>query len=297
MSSLAAFLVVLYCTFKVAATSTHAKESIAKELEASLSIWGASIEGKGKYLKTLSDLKEQSQLEVHVWGSGFGNNLLPLNDLEKISKMAEAFPANCKAAPTIAILQRVDTIRSVNSLLRARQIPSFDWVKARQIAKALARLEYIRHSADEMQGLLIWKTDLETLRKISKQAANAYDELERIPASLEQSDDLIKTSHDLARDLETVKPVKPPQVFRDHGYTNRPSGWFDAQKQGVRYDYGRYVGGGNKPVWFSLALAGGSSEHTPQGAWTWDKAAGNDKETTRGGEAEKDLLNVDKWLH
>jgi hypothetical protein len=44
-----------------------------------------------------------------------------------------------------------------------------------------------------------------------------------------------------------------------------PRGWYDIQKQGVKNDYCRMVGGGKEPVYFSCALAGARSQATPDG--------------------------------
>ena len=65
-------------------------------------------------------------------------------------------------------------------------------------------------------------------------------------------------------------PVTPTRVIlprqtttlTDFGYANQARGWYDFQGQGVKNDYGRFVG--NAPnIWFSVALAGSTNQYTP----------------------------------
>jgi len=63
----------------------------------------------------------------------------------------------------------------------------------------------------------------------------------------------------------TPAPRPSAAVVTDCGYPT-PRGWYDVQKQGVKNDYCRNVGGPG-PVWFSCALAGtttSANQYTPQ---------------------------------
>lgn len=66
-----------------------------------------------------------------------------------------------------------------------------------------------------------------------------------------------------------VSPAPPPPVvkpraaqIRDCGWQDRLRGWFDAQGQGVRNDYCRYVGNAEDKN-FSCVLAGSGQEYSP----------------------------------
>lgn len=62
----------------------------------------------------------------------------------------------------------------------------------------------------------------------------------------------------------TPAPVKPRwSNIADCGYGTQLHGWFDAQGQGVKNDYCRFVG--DEPGWFACALAGSTNPYTPKG--------------------------------
>lgn len=65
--------------------------------------------------------------------------------------------------------------------------------------------------------------------------------------------------------------VLPRQTYTltDYGHPNRFRDWVDVQKQGIPNDYARYVGPTEEfPfVWFSIALAGFTDQHTDPGLY------------------------------
>lgn len=76
--------------------------------------------------------------------------------------------------------------------------------------------------------------------------------------------------------------IKPrPDPIIDCGYQTGRRGWYDAQNQGARNDYCRYVG--DAPgIWFSCHLAGATSNTTPSGFVIDPNSPHDEHDGTRG---------------
>lgn len=86
-------------------------------------------------------------------------------------------------------------------------------------------------------------------------------------------------------------PIKPRQTnIKDCGYGDRLRGWFDAQDQGAKNDYCRYVGGtATAAPTFQCALAGSDKPYSAPFDAAKLKAAGCD--ATPGGTCPASCAN------
>ena len=240
------------CNYKFRCVDSSKKDFVSAKISSSWEGYGVSVQGSAGFKRAVESATSFSQLSIIAVGSGVANQQYSLDSVGTIGQIICNFPQTATGTREFAIVRSYSSINACANLVGFTNVINYSEERRLQ-----SKVEYLVRSATDLRTAWLFRDKYDRVGVLLQEITAIKHQFDtgNLPPGLQQ---LSTRVNQIREELESIRPIVPPRVT-DHGYPNKFRGWFDAIGQGVRHDYGRFVGDGR--IFWAVARCNSDNEY------------------------------------